>query len=323
MTIRREHQAAHRAVTLLELLVVTAILAILIGILLPAIQRAREAANRTQCQNNLKQIGIALHNYHDANKQFPFGQHSPVNKVFLNRQCWEGYLLPYLEQGNLYSVIQTYTAKNQQTNNINYGYIGSPGVETKIKCLICPTDPNGGKNVTYDATSPLDKLNQGFSGNYVLCAGNTVFDDGSGNPRTTNDGMFVFWRQKPIRLTDVTDGTSNTLMGSEILLVPDSIGDDMRGRYYNSNQGNNLFSSLYPPNTPVADVLGECLNSLSWAPCFVDDQNLILSARSLHVGGVNALMGDSSVRFATNNIAVSTWQAAGSRNGGETPGGDL
>ncbi|HEY7422910.1 MAG TPA: DUF1559 domain-containing protein [Gemmataceae bacterium] len=314
-------RSCDRAFTLIELLVVIAIIAILIGMLLPAIQKVREAAARSQCQNNLKQLGLALHNYHDTNSLFPPGQFNllganDTTNGFI-RQCWETPLLPFIEQGNLYNVIQQH-----QSNTYTCNIVGYPGVETKIKTLICPSDPNGGKNITFGASSPVDPSNQGFHGNYVMCAGNTYFgNDGSGNiPAPANAGLFYPLSQT--KIASMVDGSSNTLMGSEILVSPDVTGHDLRGRYYNTWEGNNLVSTLYPPNTSVPDVETYC-QPMDDAPCSVGTTNVIQSARSEHLGGVNALMGDGSVRFASNNISLFTWQAAGSANGKEVPGPDL
>jgi prepilin-type processing-associated H-X9-DG protein len=116
----------------------------------------------------------------------------------------------------------------------------------------------------------------------------------------------------------VTDGTSNTLMGSEVLVVPDTTQHDLRGRVYNTWQGNTLFSTLYPPNTPVGDVSSYCFNFPPSAPCQgLSTTNVVQSARSQHTGGVNTLLADGSVRFVSNTVALTTWQWLGTRAGGE------
>ena len=327
LMVRFQSSGRRSAFTLIELLVVIAIIAILIGLLLPAVQKVREAAARAQCENNLKQVGLALHNYHDANVVFPSGQFCYLGGGLpkgtnqygkFNRQCWETPLLPYLEQGALYNEIQQYQSQ-MYTCYINIGTIGAPGIETPLKSLICPSDPHGGKNIIYGVTSVSAPKNQGFHGNYVLCAGNTAFGPERGG--TNLNGLFYAFSHTSVG--SITDGTSNTLMGSEILVSPEITGDDIRGRLYNSFMGNTLFSSLNPPNTTVADAdtHGHC-QPLPNAPCRAGGPNN-QSARSAHTGGVNALLADGSIHFVSNNITLYTWQAAGSCAGGEVPGNDL
>jgi prepilin-type N-terminal cleavage/methylation domain-containing protein len=149
-----------RGFTLIELLVVIAIIAILIGLLLPAVQKVREAAARLKCQNNLKQIGLALHNYHDGNGSFPVGQYNGIEKdpPLWNRACWVHFLLPYLEQEALYKIYEA--------NKDGYpGVLNAPQKETLLPTLICPVDPSSPKTVTHDTNHGRT---QGLHVNYVL-----------------------------------------------------------------------------------------------------------------------------------------------------------
>jgi prepilin-type N-terminal cleavage/methylation domain-containing protein/prepilin-type processing-associated H-X9-DG protein len=290
--------------TLIELLVVIAIIAILIGLLLPAVQKVREAAGRMQCTNNLKQIGLALHNYNDNNKKLPPGQlnllgtNHPTNAKI--RQCWMHQILPFIEQKPLKDAIDA-----AQPTTTTYAI---PGRENPISILVCPTDPNGGRNITANAATPA--AGQGFHGNYVLCAGSTLFGN-NGQGITLNGAFFPMSTNK---LESIADGTSNTLAASEIIVSKDtSSAHDLRGRYNNTWQGNVLFSTLEPPNTTVGDVSSYCI-AIPFAPCgTLGTTNLVQYARSRHPGGVNALMLDGSVRFVNNNINLAAWQAMGTR----------
>ncbi len=301
--------------TLIELLVVIAIIAILIGLLVPAVQKVREAAARTQCVNNQKQIGLALHGFHDVIKFLPPGQFNrfatdpDLGKA--NRACWFQAILPYVEQMALYNQIYPTLASS------NTAAFSIAGHETVIATFMCPSDPGAGKNITAGASTPA--ASQGFHSNYVLCAGSTLFGNaGQGN---TLNGCFYPWSKT--RMTDITDGTSNTAFGSEIILVPDTGSHDLRGRVYNTWQGNVLFSTLYPPNTTVGDQSDYCI-AAPMAPCAgLGGSNLVQSARSMHPGGVNVLMGDGTVRFVTNSVSVSTWNAVGTRSTGEVIPGDF
>ena len=310
---------ARAGFTLVELLVVIAIIAILIGLLLPAVQKVRQAADRASCGNNLHQLAIALQTYHDSNKQFPVGQFNGLtaNSSTWNRACWVEFILPNIEQGNLY---QLYAASKSTM-------AGTPGNGAVINTLICPGDGNSPKLIARDGgtttTSPTGATinTQGMHVNYVGCSGNTAY----GNLGNLN-GMFYV--QSQTKIATITDGLSNTIMLSEILVVPDnpavavgSGGNDMRGRYCNSWEGNNLFSTLYPPNTSVPDVQGYDGISKPNAPfargTYPNGPNNNLSARSNHTGGVNAGFADGSVRFVPNSINLAVYQALSTVAGGE------
>ncbi len=315
-----------RAFTLIELLVVIAIIAILIALLLPAVQQAREAARRTQCKNHLKQIGLALHNYHDSHKVFPPGQMNGIGTDINSlgfpyapqagaRTCWMQQILPYIDQAPLYNSYNWAT--------IGYGCCAGPAGDPMnamkqaiVPTLNCPSDPTSPKRITLGTTSPPSA--QGFHGNYVTCYGRGVFlRPPSSAPVVANRGLF--WPLSASQIRDATDGTSNTLMGSEIIVVEDGPNHDLRGRYYNTWEGNVLFSTEWGPNTTVADVSSYC-NNVVFAPCVVSGANAAQYARSYHEGGVHALVADGSVRFASENVDVNLWRALGTARNNETLG---
>ncbi len=302
--------------TLIELLVVIAIIAVLIALLLPAVQQAREAARRTQCKNNLKQIGLALHNYHDTFLVFPPGQFQvlasepPASQYSTNRSGWMQQILPYIDQAPLYNTFAPYMAAATAVTQTAFTW---PKSDTILPAFMCPTDPAGPKNSTAN-----DRPNQGFHGNYVVCAGSTPFGPTGGG--TKLDGMFFCFSRTSIR--DTTDGTSNTLLVGELLLVRDvdPSGHDLRGRYFNTWSGNTFFSSNLPPNTTVGDQHTPwCVSSGTKRPC-ASTGDFVQYARSEHTGGVQLVMTDGAVRFVSENIDQTTFRGLGSRSGGEVVG---
>ena len=300
--------------TLIELLVVIAIIAILIALLVPAVQKVREAAASLQCANNMKQVGLALHNYHDANKHFPPGQpqgfyygnwySDPMVRDF-DRSCWIGFILPYVDQTAMHTQLQAWLAAPPTYTCF------APFATIHIPTLLCPSDPNSPKLGTVPGNS------QGTHANIVVCLGSGYATPNGSNGANLNG---IFFGRSQIRITDISDGSSNTLMTSELLLSPDvGSSHDVRGRVWNSIHAGTEFSTIYPPNSTIGDnTMGYC-NALHYAPCASQSvANAYALARSMHSGGgVNAGLADGTIRFVANSVAPSVWLAMGTRAGNE------
>jgi prepilin-type N-terminal cleavage/methylation domain-containing protein/prepilin-type processing-associated H-X9-DG protein len=316
-----------RGFTLIELLVVIAIIAILIGLLLPAVQKVRDAAARMKCQNHLKQLGLALHGFHDSRQALPPGVSqgyfpatngsvewyaaasygAPSNMVDKDRTCWAFHIIPFLEQDAAARAMQTGMDAGTMSTLVAVN-------STVFPTLVCPSDPLGVKDPT---------AGQGFHSNYALCHGNgssvTYVAPVPNAPEKfglNNNG--IFYGRSKTKLTDITDGTSSTVAGSE-LLFSSSTGD-VRGRIWNAIHTGATFSTQYPPNSSIGDRPegGRCA-ATPQAPCAATNNNgLYLVARSGHSGGANAVMADGSVRFVINGINPQAWLNLGTRAGGET-----
>jgi prepilin-type N-terminal cleavage/methylation domain-containing protein/prepilin-type processing-associated H-X9-DG protein len=333
--------------TLIELLVVIAIIAILIALLLPAVQAAREAARRAQCTNNLKQIGLAMHNYHDQ-----IGTLAPGMKG-ADWGTWAVFVLPFVEQSSLFNAWNF--AGNDRFDGAQGGlfrYAGAANITVtsrRVSAYSCPTDPNG-LNLVGDTVTIGSSTFSVTSQNYVCNFGNTISNQtpylsGSitypflGAPFTdmgAPDPDIVGGPAGPgvrgtVNFAAVTDGLSNTLMTSEVLVGQ---GWDLRGFTWFGYC--TQFSTFLGPNSTSPDVMrfgSFCGSSPPNLPCAAATGGVssggtyvglgtINGARSKHSGGVNVGMCDGSVRFVKNSVNLVTWMALGSTQGGEIVSSD-
>lgn len=327
--------------TLVELLVVIAIIGILVAMLLPAVQAAREAARRSTCINNLKQMGLAVLEYETAFGRYPTGATNELNDGDGSarqddRLCWFHDILPYVEFAALADGLKEHMETASNPSALNY----VPGLVSVIPSATCPSDGISPKTHTHAGALPplpagFDDPGQGFHGNYVGCAASGFFDKFDPDDRpsliTRHKGKHywtvashldgVLFPKSSIRQAQVTDGTSNTLLLSEIILTEDQTLNDLRGRYYNPICGNVFFTTRRPPNPTEPDTFRWCggVDAPPEAPCIWRDggQGLAISARSYHPGGVNACRLDGSVEFLTETVDPALYRALGSRDGEE------
>ncbi|QDV12791.1 putative major pilin subunit [Rosistilla oblonga] len=297
--------------TLVELLVVIAIIGILVGLLLPAVQAAREAARRMQCSNNLKQIGLSMHNYHDTYQSFPAGNWG------WGWGSWVVATLPYIEQDNLYQLYNQGNKFDIPNSSGRYSStVNRQVTEQRLSAHTCPSDlPNVYSNMTLH--------------NYGANFGNTGLDSANGykqlaslNGVQYNGAPFEIILQgeasKMKKFRDIIDGTSNTFMFGEIL---QGQGTDLRGLTWWGL--NNNFTTYLPPNTTLPDRM----HSTSYfenkpvlkLPCALATtaNPIMFAARSRHPGGVQVSRCDASVRFISETIDLNTYRAMSTTQGGE------
>jgi prepilin-type N-terminal cleavage/methylation domain-containing protein/prepilin-type processing-associated H-X9-DG protein len=300
-------RASRRGFTLLELLVVIAIIAVLIGLLVPAVQKVREAAARTQCVNNLKQIGLALHNYHGTANSFPSGYVSNFDSAGNDTGPgwgWASLILPQMEQQNLYSAIQL-------TQNVEAAANGGGRVRP-VKSYVCPSDsvPPTWTAMKYDpAGNPLGPICDVASASYV-----GVF--GISEPGV--DGEGIFFRNSAIRIADITDGTSQTLMVGERSF-----------RWCQATWTGMIPGAVMvpPPNSPAAAgewnsagfILGHTFEG-NGGPGSPGTEVNGFSSR--HAQGSNFLFADGHVQFLRVSMDHQVYKALSTRAGGEAIGGD-
>lgn len=328
--------------TLVELLVVIAIIGILIALLLPAVQAAREAARRSQCTNNLKQIGLALHNYHDIYKTFPRFGYPPA----VSTSLWNGYsvhtrILPFIEQDPLWEQIKTAS----QNFALSGHTINSTHQRARISAYVCPSD------------QPYPDANWTGNCNYPVSAGpNVVWSIGANSTERAARQNGVFRQERETDMAAIQDGTSNTIMVGEHLT-----GDGDNGAYRKETDvkrgvawsGTNQSTSQGPITQAEIDTYGVACDAStshtstagqSWvrpvnfytvfntltppnwryptcmacSGCSAGDSQGIFPARSRHPGGANHTLADASVRFISETVDLQLYQGLGSRNGKES-----
>lgn len=288
--------------TLIELLVVIAIIAILIALLLPAVQQAREAARRSACKNNLKQLGLAMHNYHDTHGTLPPGTIVGTEWPYLLH-----FILPYVDQAPMYNVLaQNWGRKAPWLDDSLTNW--PSGTQAGVSTFLCPSDGLGGTVKSIDSTVKLP------TSNYLgLFSG---LNDGE----TVADSLLTraaFGRNRGARIRDFKDGTSNTMIMAEYLTGSPSV---WRGWFYTSRAASQFLHVTNTPNSSSPDRIldyhagcaatSDANQPLMNLPCTPDGYTPtnFASPRSMHTGGVQILLGDGSVRFVGENIHLDTWR---------------
>ncbi len=341
-------KSARPGFTLIELLVVIAIIAVLIGLLLPAVQAAREAARRSQCVNSLKQLGLAAHNYHSSMNSLPPGTTIAPYAVPGQQENWSAWsaqslLLPYLEQTPLYNAINFSWGSGARGGTLSAA-INSTAYNTKIASFLCPSDGQAGKS---------------HINSYHASQGTSTFINSA-----NVSGLFAYGSS--YSFADISDGTSNTVAFSEAMVGDENGRADKMGNSTGQNVGGGAGGNAFDISGRLADIqkdIATCTATwadptkrtagrgtrwawgslganifntvlppnggglVKWGACRMDCcvnaiHDHYTNATSFHSGGVNASMGDGSVKFIKSTISMPTWWALGTKAGGETVSAD-
>jgi prepilin-type N-terminal cleavage/methylation domain-containing protein/prepilin-type processing-associated H-X9-DG protein len=297
---------SRRGFTLIELLVVIAIIAILIGLLVPAVQKVRDSADRAQCQNNMKQIALAAHAFHDTYKGFPMAPYNPAfawmqSKPYTQPHGWPVQLLPFLEQRNIQQLYNYNAAWGSAANN--------PAISSVVPSFVCPSSPTGDRGI------PNNRAALDYIVFFAVHPSNPFVNP---MPAWDQTGQGVLGRGVRRRITAVRDGTSNTL-----LFVEDA------GRNQHWINGS-LYAGTVPSPFDEGGAWGNCClggsvdylygwdlaNNTYFGPCAVNCTNAA-EVYSFHTGGANVVMADGSVHFLTDSTNINILAALLTRSGGE------
>ncbi|MCA9090605.1 MAG: DUF1559 domain-containing protein [Planctomycetaceae bacterium] len=322
------HHANRRGFTLIELLVVIAIIAILIALLLPAVQQAREAARRTECKNKLKQLGLALHNYHDTHTIFPpqaiFSYGGGSNAYY--GHTYNTFLLPYVDQAPLYNQLNFTAASDAGGNNTALG-------GKFFSFQSCPSNPYASKIANYDAnpasqgacyvvcSGPASYLGNSWTTSSSTTANTDCFFSGSpayctsGGNVTFQSGMFGMGNRAKnycSRMRDITDGTSNTLAMGEVR-------PELNGYFgmWAIQQGG--FCTAQKINSPQRIIPAGGITTVP-TTLYPDGLGANIGMSSFHVGGAQVVLADGSVRFLSENMSLATLNYLAHKSDGSTVG---
>ena len=314
----KSHLRSKRAFTLVELLVVIAIIGILVALLLPAIQAAREAGRRATCQNTLRQWGVAMQNFHSALNRLP----EPLRTN--PRRVWVVYTWPYLESANHAALFDQKVHFYLPPNTITNTYDGVYAKQEPI--YYCPSDRPG--------AMWRGDIYWRCRGSYVINWGhfslpNALPYDPPDPTWTSKYGLAPFGLQdfatatmpRVSRFKDFTDGTSHTMLMSEVIITANDDTYDIRGDMLNDGEGCTQYMTIDTPNsgTDVTPYMNPT-PALPENPPAIRGRHAHKAARSRHAGGVNVIFADCSLRFINNEISLANWRAMGTINGAETTG---
>ena len=300
-----------RAFTLVELLVVIAIIGVLVALLLPAVQMAREASRRTQCSNSMRQVALGLHNHHDSKGALPPA--TPAVTPYWGQGTWMVPLMPYIEQPSMQDIYYDYGVANGRNYYHKDNIKGATGKQ--LKMLLCASNQTNTQGWPKNADGSVTYHN------YIVNYGNTSINETITWQTPTYNGFTFagapFTCGKAQRFADISDGLSGTLLLSELIIGQRS---DLRGAtWWGSGAG---FETSLKPNDTQPD---RSWSSSAWCdpaapnpPCAFTTNGYVFAARSRHPNGVNAALCDGSVRFFINSVTVSTWNNLGTSQGGET-----